>query len=391
MSIPPPPGPQQPQGPQGPYGPPGPQGPYPQGPYGHHFPYGYGYGRPAPVNGVAIAALVLGILCFLPAVGLVLGLIALRQIGRKGERGKGMAVAGSVLSAVGLALWTVSLSTGALGEAWDDLKNFESDATYALAKGDCFDAPSGFRDGAPPDVDEVPCAGRHDGEVFGVVELPGGTYPGEDEVTRTAEKRCDALASAYALDYWAVPEEVGVYYLYPTGSAWRLGDREVTCVFASAEKGATLDGSLRTDATTLDADQLALLKALNAVDDVLFEEPEDYPEDDLAGSRAWAGDVEEVLGEQIAELREHTWPKAAEQPVADLVADMDDARKAWAKAAATDDVDTFYEHYESGYAFVDGRTTVTARKALGLATTVPSYEDYEEGGAPGAGGGELDV
>lgn len=89
MEIPPPSGPQPPQGqpqgqPQGPYQPPGqPQGPYgaypggPQGqgpgpgpgPYGYQ-PWGQGYSpynTPAPVNGLAIAALVLGILCFLPS------------------------------------------------------------------------------------------------------------------------------------------------------------------------------------------------------------------------------------------------------------------------------------------------------------------------------------
>ena len=103
MDIPPPPGPQQPPG--GQYPPPGPYGPYgsygsygPYGSYGAHpgqgqapGPYGYqpwGQGHPPftpplpppPVNGFAIAALVLGILCFLPLIGLILGFIALAQI-----------------------------------------------------------------------------------------------------------------------------------------------------------------------------------------------------------------------------------------------------------------------------------------------------------------------
>ncbi|MFD6751620.1 DUF4190 domain-containing protein, partial [Streptomyces anthocyanicus] len=84
----PPPNPQvpNPQGPsqQGSY--PGPyqqapyqQGPYQQSPYGTPYQtWGQGYSpynRPAPVNGLAIAALVLGVLCFLPGVGLVLGIV----------------------------------------------------------------------------------------------------------------------------------------------------------------------------------------------------------------------------------------------------------------------------------------------------------------------------
>jgi hypothetical protein len=74
------------------------------------------YNQPAPVNGLAIASLVLGILCCLPVVGLVLGLIALGQIRKKGERGRGMAIAGIVLGWVGIGLlgiaalaWVISL------------------------------------------------------------------------------------------------------------------------------------------------------------------------------------------------------------------------------------------------------------------------------------------
>ncbi|MDT9697769.1 DUF4190 domain-containing protein [Streptomyces sp. P17] len=393
MSIPPPHGPhqQEPPGPQGPYAqgqfpPPGPYAPYPYHPYGP-------YGRPASVNGLAIAALVLGILCFLPAVGLVLGLVALAQIKKKGERGKGMAIAGSVLSSVGLALWTVTLSTGFASDVWESVKDAASaDGTaYALAEGDCFNSPSDSLEGATYDVTEVPCAGRHDGEVFAVVTLPGGRFPGDDSVTRTAEDKCYTLEAQYAMDPWAVPEAVDVYYLVPSSQSWRFGDREITCLFGSTDTKAPLTGSLRNDETTLDADQLAFLKAMSAVDDVLYEEPEDYPEDDLPANQDWAKDVEGVLGEQIEALEAHGWQSGAEESVAGLVADMRDARRAWEKAAASDDVDTFYEHYDTGYEYVDGPTTVTARKALGLATAVPTYDGEYDTGSESPGRGELDV
>ncbi|WP_244165223.1 DUF4190 domain-containing protein, partial [Streptomyces silaceus] len=111
----PPGGPQDPQGHAGPHGAPGPYGqpgaPWPppgQVPY-QRWPGPYSpYSRP-PVNGFAIASLVLGILCFLPAVGLVLGLVALAQIKKKGERGKGLAIAGSVLSVVGVVLLVLAV------------------------------------------------------------------------------------------------------------------------------------------------------------------------------------------------------------------------------------------------------------------------------------------
>lgn len=405
MSIPPPPGPQHPQGspeqPQGPYTqgqyPPPSPSPYPygapaipgapaaQGPYAYH-PYGpYSpFGRQTPVNGVAIAALVLGLLCFLPAVGLVLGLIALAQIKKKGERGKGMAIAGSVVSGVGLALWVLALTTGAASEFWDGFKGAASgDGTaYALAKGDCFDSPTGNLEGEAYDIDEVPCSGSHDGEVFAVVKLPGGAFPGDDEVTRIADDKCFALSDDYAMDTWALPDDADVYYFIPSRQSWRFGDREITCAFGSTEENGELTGSLRSDATTLDPDQIAFLSATNAVDMALYEEPEDLPEDDLAANQAWAKDVHAVLGEQIAALRGHGWSKSAASPVTELAAEMEAARKEWALAAKTDDPDVFYAHYDEAYAYVDGPTTVTARKALDLDTTLPrTYEDDSDSGA----------
>ncbi|WP_367321026.1 DUF4190 domain-containing protein [Streptomyces sp. HUAS ZL42] len=381
---------------QGPYQNPYPQGPYAQGPYGPPYqPWGQGYSpfaRPAPVNGVAIASLVLGLLCFLPAVGLVLGVIALVQIGKKGERGKGLAIAGSVLSCVGLALWVVLLATGAGSGMWEGFKDgVGGNGSMSLAKGECFDVPGDSLEDAVYDADQVPCTGRHDGEVFATIPLPGDSFPGDDHVTDVAEDKCYTLQESYTMDFWAVPDYVDVYYLTPTEESWDVGDREITCVYGNTDESGTLTGSLRSDATTLDTDQMALLKALNAIDTVLYEEPEDYAEDDLDGNKDWAADVENMLGAQIEALRGHTWPAGAQRPVAALVKDMEQARKDWAKAAAAGDADTFYEHYDSGYEYVDGKTTVTARKALGLATTPPSYdEDYDSGGGSG-GSGNLDV
>ncbi|MFD5568395.1 DUF4190 domain-containing protein [Streptomyces cadmiisoli] len=392
MSIPPPPGPERPQGPQGqypaphdpglpyaapgPYAPPGPYGPQQYGPWGPYPP-------PAVVNGVAIAALVLGILCFLPAVGLVLGLIALRQIKRKGERGRGMAVAGAVLSSVGLALWVLSLSTGAVSAFWEGFKeSARESATVSPDKGECFDSPSGSLEGVTYDLDVVPCKGEHDGEVFGTVTLPDGGYPGDARVTDVADDKCYALHGAYAMDAWALPDDVDVYYLTPTRQSWRLGDREITCIFGNTDERGVLTGSLRNDATTLDADQLAYLEAARTVDAVLDTEPEAFPDEDLAANRAWAGEVEDVLAEQSGALRGHGWPAAAEQPLADLAKELDSARGDWSKAAAADDPAAFYLHYDAGYEFYDGPATVTARKALGLDTSPPD---------PGAGTGESDA
>ncbi len=432
MSIPPPPGPREPypQGPfpQGPYqggqpGQPGPpHGPYPpgppQGPYPAAYPQPYpggsggpglsggGWGRPPqggygayparpPVNGVAIAAFVLGVLCCVPALGLVLGLIALAQIRRRGERGKGFAVAGSVLSTLGLALWVVALTTGAAGDFWDGFRDGASGegTAYALEQGQCFTTPSGSLQGVTYDVDEVPCDQEHDGEVFAAFELTGGAYPGDDAVTRDADERCYALQDAYALDRWALPAEVDVYYLTPTPESWRTGDREITCLFGNVDEKGSLTGSLRNDGAKLDPDQQAYLRAEGHLNRAMDDMPEaEAVEDDLEGYRVWAGQVSKALGTEVAALNGHPWPAGAERPVAALVADLEEARKEWGRAAAAADADAYYEHYGQGYDLIVADTTVTARKALGLADTPPDDGGGEGGeGTGGGGGADIEV
>jgi hypothetical protein len=61
------------------------------------------------------------------------------------------------------------------------------------------------------------------------------------------------------------------------------------------------------------------------------------------------------------------------------VKDLEDAREEWARASEADDADSYSAHYDKAYAYVDGPATVTARKALGLATAPPSPGGTEGG------------
>ncbi|MFE5602302.1 DUF4190 domain-containing protein [Streptomyces coelicoflavus] len=371
--------------------PPGPQGPYPQGPYAPQWGHPLGpYPRQAPLSGLAVAAFVLGVLCFVPAVGLVLGLIALARIRKRGERGKGFAVAGCVLSSVGLALWALTLSTGAVSDFWEGFRDAArgEGTAYALEKGECFTTPGGSLQGVTYDVDQVPCAAEHDGEVFAVFALPrGGSYPGDDALTSMADLRCYGLVREYAMDDWALPADVDVYYLTPTRRSWLSNDREITCLFGSTDERKNLTGSLRNDATTLDAHQIAYLEAARVLDGALESTPEsEYFEEDPTAQQAWAGRVENALTEEIGMLDAHSWPSASEQPVTELVTDLEAAREEFAAAEATPDADAFYEHLYQGYALVDGDTTVTARESLGLDTTPPEYA--ESGGDGGESPGK---
>ncbi|MBI1758516.1 MAG: DUF4190 domain-containing protein [Actinobacteria bacterium] len=94
--------------------------PYPGGPsdFGNMPPYatgGYGYPPPAKGgSGMAIAALVLGIVSIVLSftiwvgaiagiVGLILGIVGISHAKRPGGSGRGVAIAGVVTSALGLA------------------------------------------------------------------------------------------------------------------------------------------------------------------------------------------------------------------------------------------------------------------------------------------------
>ncbi|MER5180327.1 DUF4190 domain-containing protein [Streptomyces sp. NPDC002896] len=379
--------PQPPYQPTPPYQPP-PQPPYqpwPQPPYFAPVP------PPAqpPVNGLAIAALVLGILCFLPAVGLVLGLVALGQIKRKGERGKGMAVAGMTLSSLGVVLLAVSLVTGAAGDFVDGFRDAAGEAgenggTFSVDKGQCFDSPGDSLEGVAYDVDEVPCSGEHDGEVFAAFRMTGGTYPGDSRITEVADEKCYALRESYVMDTWAMPDDVDVYYFTPTRQSWQLGDREITCFFGSTDGGGTLKGSLRRDETTLDDDQVAYLKAANILDDAYASAPdEEYVEDDLPGHKRWAGRVSSALADESRGLRSHIWPAKAKSQVAALLRDIEAARKHWALAARAADADTFYKHYKAGDKLLGHEKVIAVRKALGLDTTLSNEGSGASGSAVG--------
>jgi len=93
--------------PQPGYGP----GGYPPSGYGQP---GYGqpgypppYGFRAPTNTVAILSLVFAFV-FAPA-GLVLGIVARRQIARTREEGSGLALAGIIVGAVFTAIWILMI------------------------------------------------------------------------------------------------------------------------------------------------------------------------------------------------------------------------------------------------------------------------------------------
>lgn len=235
------------------YGPP----PMPGGP-GYGPPHGY---RSDKTSGLAIAAFVTGLLGCFGVLGLILGIIALREITRSGARGRGLAVAGVVLS----CLWLVggiagfALRGAASGSSSDDAgglpvtsetKPKEVDAKK-MKVGDCINDDQGATnapvDGEPVEVESVKivsCNGPHDGEVVAIFQLPGSITPTDQQMNALASSGCKPrMRSKLSRDPAA--GSLATSYYYPTTESWRQGDRDVTCVAVSANQGGKLTRPLR--------------------------------------------------------------------------------------------------------------------------------------------------
>lgn len=82
--------------------------------------YGYGVVQQRGTNGLAIASMVLGILWVWwigSVLAVVFGHIALGQIKRTGQGGRGMAIAGLVLGYIGIAFLVLFILAVALGDS----------------------------------------------------------------------------------------------------------------------------------------------------------------------------------------------------------------------------------------------------------------------------------
>jgi hypothetical protein len=137
------------------------------------------------------------------------------------------------LSAVGVVVLIIVVGLVILYFA---LKN-NSIATD-LKVGDCLsEVPTGSEVVTLPTID---CAQPHAGEVFAVLDMPDGDYPGAATINDWQNK-CPAELAKFSPGS-VVDDAVGVYVLAPTADTWSKGDRAITCV-------ATLDpkrsGSLK--------------------------------------------------------------------------------------------------------------------------------------------------
>ncbi|WP_282694137.1 DUF4190 domain-containing protein [Streptomyces sp. CC208A] len=349
------------------------------GPYGPYGPYG----QPRKTtNGLAVGSLVSGIVCCLPPLGLVLGIFALRQIKKRQQGGKGMAIAGTVLSTLSTLLVVLGLITGQVQEGIRGFREGVREAAATrlpmeLRTGECFLDDTGQGE-YTLGVRVVDCAVPHDGEITGRFEVTGhDKWPGEKTLEQLGEERCETMGAAYALDTWKLGADAGSGHYFPDRRSWRDGEHRIACF---VDAGKKTRGSLRGDRTTLTADQLAFLTHVNPIEDAVYGEPEDGPDDDIEANQVWAADVRAAIDSARVSLRGRVWEKPAQAPMKAYLARLDAASKQWGKLAKAADEEAFWDAYDRAWELLPEDGGKDVRKALGL-THTPPEADGERGSA----------
>jgi hypothetical protein len=80
-------------------------------------------------------------------------------------------------------------------------------------------------------VDTAPCGEPHKGEIFAVMTMPDGDFPGQSAIEKYQNKCAPELAK-YSPEAASDPE-IGLFVLYPSEDSWGEGDRTVTCIATS--------------------------------------------------------------------------------------------------------------------------------------------------------------
>ncbi|WP_158715367.1 DUF4190 domain-containing protein, partial [Kitasatospora phosalacinea] len=329
-------------------------------------------------NGLAIAALVVSFLCYLGIVGIGLGIAALVQIKRTGERGKAMAVSAIVIGTVWLLLLVLAIVGGAFADEYEDDGDSSpgSSATHhaggselsplsplQLNIGDCANL-TGMIASKKPD-----CSALHDAEVFwsGASASQGG-YPGEKVLKDEADELCSHHLDEYVMDTWSIPETTDFPFAYPDRDTWDVvGGRRIVC-FLKSEDPVT--SSMRKDRSNLTSDQVQFLEATDQFDRLWIDEPDEDLEvaDDPEAFRTWAGKLAAGADKQAAMLKAAHWSNVDKSTVTRLAEETEVAARHFRAAAAAKDSDTIEEEISTAHEHLGDDDILALRRALKLAT-----------------------
>lgn len=95
---------------------------------------------------------------------------------------------------------------------------------FEVAVGECYNVGTPFR--------VVDCNSPHDGEVFASYTIPMSStepYPGEEEVTKIAQRQCRRSFEGY-VGVRPRFSELSIRFVYPSPESWSNGERQVSCL-----------------------------------------------------------------------------------------------------------------------------------------------------------------
>lgn len=201
---------------------------YPQYPQPDFRPYKSG------TNGFALASLIFGIIGGL-LFSIVFGIVGLVQTKNSGQKGRGFAIAGLVLSAVWIAIIAVvvavALGSKAQRDSTGTITSGGSIGVRSLRLGDCVadDVTSGTE---IRELQAVPCSAPHRLEVFASLRYDESSFPGGDALVTEAQTRCSQALFDKPAPVSRI-QGMHIFFLHPTQLAWDQGDRHLTCAVRS--------------------------------------------------------------------------------------------------------------------------------------------------------------
>lgn len=198
-------------------------------------------------NRLAVVALITGLVGMVVfAIGFAVA--ALVQTGRRGEKGKGLAIGGLAASLAWAAAIATVVAVGppSLGGASGPGARADGKvAVTSMRPGDCFSDFEETADGIF--VKPLPCATPHQGELSAETELMDIPYPGAREASDRAWTQCRQRTEFLERSRYGKDLELRV--APPDEDAWNSGDRTARCVMRYTGSGllpAALDQTIET-------------------------------------------------------------------------------------------------------------------------------------------------
>jgi hypothetical protein len=185
-----------------------------------------------PTSGWAIASFVLGLLSVV-VLSAIFAFIALRKIKRLGQRGRGLAVAGLVLSGFWVVVLVAAIIAANVGKATRSsttgvITHRGHMNAFSLRVGDCFDNPTGAH--TVNTVTAIPCDQPHNAQIYAKFKLTGSdlSYPGAAVVALRARSGCNARIGS--VDKAITTGAMTMRILLPEETSWIAGHRTVSCM-----------------------------------------------------------------------------------------------------------------------------------------------------------------